>query len=82
MILPTKHIPLDQSLIGAGAVILQLIHRPISVSRLWVKVREVSSIGNFERFILTLDMLHIIGAIELENNKIKRVENDTRYLFK
>jgi len=72
MILPSKHITANQCLIGAGAIVLQELHSPISVSTLWENVRQVPSIGNFERFILTLVMLHIIGAIELDNNMIRR----------
>ena len=74
MILPTKHIPTNHALIGAGAVILQELRRPISVSTLWGVIRETSSVGTYERFVLTLDMLHIVGAIHLDNNIIKRTE--------
>lgn len=77
MILPTKHISANQALIGTGAIILQELHKPVSVSTLWRVVREVPPIGNYERFVLTLVMLHIIGAIELNNSKISRVENDS-----
>ena len=74
MILPTKHISTNQALIGAGAIILQELRNPSSVSTLWEVVRDVSSVGNYERFVLTLDMLHIIGAVELDNNMIRRSE--------
>lgn len=72
MILPTKYIPTNQALIGAGAVILSELNRkPANVSSLWETVRDASSIGNYERFILALNMLYIIGAIELKNNLIR-----------
>lgn len=74
MILPTKHISAYQALIGAGAIILQELQKPMAISSLWKNVRTVSSIGNYERFILTLDMLYIMGALELENNIFKRVK--------
>ncbi len=74
MILPTKHVPANESLIGVGAVILQEIRKPISVSMLWKIIREDKSVGTYERFILTLDMLHILGIIFLDNNMIKRVK--------
>lgn len=72
MILPSKHITQDQALIGVGAVLLKGIRKPQTVTSLWESVREHSSIGNFERFILALDMLHITGAIVLENGLIAR----------
>ncbi|HAT8621968.1 TPA: ABC-three component system middle component 6 [Legionella pneumophila] len=75
MILPTKYIPTNQALIGAGAIILNELNRkPTNVSTLWEIVRDASSIGNYERFVLALDMLHIIGAIELKNNLIRKSE--------
>lgn len=74
MILPTKHIPTNHALVDAGAVILQELRKPISVSTLWKVVREVSSVGTYERFVLALDMLHIVGAVHLDNNMIKRTE--------
>ena len=72
MILPSKHITQDQALIGVGAVLLKGIRKPQTVTSLWESVREHSSIGNSERFILALDMLHITGAIVLENGLIAR----------
>lgn len=74
MILPTKHIPTNHALIGAGAVILKELRKPISVSTLWEVVREVSCVGTYERFVLALDMLHILGTIHLDKNMIRRVE--------
>ena len=72
MILPSKHISQDQALIGVGAVLLKKIGAPQTVTSLWESVCEHESIGTFERFILALDMLHITGAIFLENGLIAR----------
>jgi len=73
MILPSKHISQDQSLIGVGAVLLRRTERPQTVTSLWESVREHTSVGTFERFVLALDMLHIIGVIALENGLVARV---------
>lgn len=73
MILPSKHISQDQALIGVGAVLLRAIGKPQTVTSLWESVRENASIGTFERFVLALDMLHITGAVTLENGLIARV---------
>ena len=72
MILPSKHISQNQTLIGVGAVLLKEIGKPQTVTSLWESVCEHSSIGTFERFVLALDMLHIIGVIELEKGFIVR----------
>ena len=74
MILPSKHISQDQALIGVGAILLKEIDQPQTVTRLWETVREEDAIGTFERFVLALDMLHVIGAVSLENGLIVRVK--------
>lgn len=78
MILPNKHVRTKYSLIGLGALILQNLNRPQQVSTLWEKLREFPEVGTFERFILALDFLYTIGAIEFENNQLRRITDDSR----
>ncbi len=80
MILPTKHVPANESLIGVGAIILQEIRKPISVSMLWKIIREDESVGTYERFILTLDMLHILGIIFLDSAWQKMFKFDLKLI--
>jgi hypothetical protein len=68
MILPDKHIDLDQSILGGGAALLEQLTRPLTVTGLWERSMEHSEIGNFERFILTLDFLFTIGALDLRDD--------------
>jgi len=72
MILPTKHIDISRSLIGAGAEVLKCIDKPHNVSALWYKSKSIPEIKTFETFTLTLDFLYLIGAIKFENNFIRR----------
>jgi len=74
VILPSKHISQDQSLVGVGALLLREIRRPQTVTSLWESVCKHESVGTFERFVLALDMLHITGAIVLENGLIARAQ--------
>ena len=75
MILPTKHITCNNSLIGVGAIILNDINKPISVVKLWEKLKNDKSIGTYERFVLALDLLFIIGAITLSKGLIRKSNN-------
>jgi hypothetical protein len=68
MILPDKHINLDQSILGGGAALLEQLVRPLTVTGLWERSMQYSEIGNFERFILTLDFLFTIGALDLRDD--------------
>jgi hypothetical protein len=72
-ILPTKHIEEKDTLLYSGALILKELSKPQTVSELWYKTKKSDSIDTFERFVATLDMLYIIGLVELEANKITKV---------
>ena len=73
MILPTKHITVDDSLIGLGALLLSHLDQPATVSVLWQEVRELPQIATFERFTLTLDLLYLMNVIEYRDGDIRRV---------
>lgn len=68
MILPTKHIPADQTLLGVGAVLLPYLTEARTVSSLWETTRKNAAVGTFDRFVLALDLLHMLGAVELRRD--------------
>ena len=72
MILPTKHISTRNSLLGVGATILEHLYQPRTVSSLWNAVSTMPEVATFERFVLTLDLLYTIGAIEMETGLLRR----------
>ncbi len=72
MILPSKHISEGQALIGVGAVVLRHVERQQTITSLWDKVRDEPSVGTFERFVLALDLLYIIGVIDFTKGMILR----------
>ena len=67
MILPTKHISIQRSLLGTGAIVLRNLDGPSTVSRLWERCRVSSSCGTYGRFLLGLDLLFAVGAIEFRD---------------
>jgi len=78
MILPSKHLAEDRALVTVGARILQHLTRPKTVSALWeemprtaVTQKRVPPLG-YDRFVLALDLLFFIGAIELEDGLLSR----------
>lgn len=73
MILPSKHVHQDQALIGVGAIVLSEMLHPHTVTSLWERARPHEQVGTFERFILALDMLYMIGAVEVTDGMIVRV---------
>lgn len=67
MILPDKNIKLEYSLLNCGALILDEIREPKTISLLWEQVKQKETLDNYEKFVLTLDFLFIINAIKLND---------------
>jgi hypothetical protein len=72
MILPTKHISASQSYLGMGAVVLTQMEKPLTLTRLWERVRETASTTNYENLLLALSLLYSIDAIEFTDGFLKR----------
>ena len=72
MIQPTKHIPAERTLLGAGAVIIAALSEPATVTTLWESVRDSESVATFERFVLAVTMLHTLGAVTLDRGLLTR----------
>ena len=77
MILPTKHITLQNSLLNLGAILLSNITGKQTVTLLWDKTRNLPEVKTFEKFTLGLDMLFTIGLIDFKHGIILRLKNDT-----
>jgi hypothetical protein len=74
MILPTKGIPPHRALISLGADILRILSETKTVSRLWDELRKAPAVPadvTFDWFVLSLDLLYLLGAVELERNGVR-----------
>ncbi|HBI57074.1 MAG TPA: hypothetical protein DDY38_09635 [Firmicutes bacterium] len=77
MILPSKHLSQERALLTVGANILQHLNESKTVSGLWEdcrggKTEAKKIILSFDSFILALDLLYILGAIELHEGLLVR----------
>jgi hypothetical protein len=80
MILPSKHLPEDRALLTVGGHVLAFLARPKTVSALWEELnRSAGSAGatlprriTYDWFLLALDLLYVLGTIELENGLVAR----------
>jgi hypothetical protein len=78
MILPSKHLSQDRALLTIGATILKQLSHPVTVSALWeqmprsAKDREARSPLRYDAFVLALDLLFVIGALELRDGLLAR----------
>lgn len=78
MILPGKHVRADRALLGVGAEVLSALSRPMTMSALWDAIRlrrsasASSPVVDYRWFVLALDLLHMIGAIDLDRGLIRK----------
>lgn len=78
MILPNKHLLSQDSLIGVGGLLLTKIGSSgTTVSRLWEGVRDRREVGTFDRFILALDTLYLLGYLNLDDGLLTKRERGT-----
>ena len=72
MILPSKYVQEKEALLGLGAVVLSYLKNDIPLSELWERSKENVETMSFERFVLVLDMLFVMGLIVVEGQLVKR----------
>ncbi|MGC4885796.1 ABC-three component system middle component 6 [Micromonospora sp. DT227] len=86
MIIPTKGITPQRSLIAVGAQILEVIDGPLTVSQAWARLREWRRSHDhhapvpFWWFVLALDLLYALGVVELDNELLVRRRADAAAL--
>lgn len=78
MILPSKHLHQDRALLTVGATILRNLSRPATVSALWeqtlcaVEEKKAQFTLRYDEFVLALDVLFLVGAVELRDGLLVR----------
>jgi len=78
MILPSKHLSQGRALLTVGATILRRLAHPATISALWEvmlhpadKQKEPVHL-RYDAFVLALDLLFLVGAIELREGLLHR----------
>jgi hypothetical protein len=79
VILPTKRISADRSLIAVGGDVLVLLSpEEKTVTQLWTEFqrlrseRRAAAIVTYDWFVLALDLLFALGAVEWRDGVIRR----------
>ncbi len=81
MILPSKHLSQDRALLSVGAKILQQVQKPKTVSAIWENFSKTGdkftgSNIDYNSFILAMDLLYAMNAIDMEDGIITVAAND------
>lgn len=81
MILPSKHLDQNRALLTIGSHILSCLKQPKTVSALWELVSSRAAAAyekphsiRYEAFVLALDFLFLVGAIQIEEGLIRRTK--------
>jgi len=74
MILPTKHIKLQNCMLNLGSILLNNITGKQTITLLWDKTKELPEVKTFERFTLGLDLLFMLGLIDFKEGIIVRLK--------
>jgi hypothetical protein len=79
LILPSKHISQEKALLTVGADLLKRLNKPKTVSSVWEEIRQPATVygensryASYDWFILALDLLYIIGAIEINEGLLTK----------
>jgi hypothetical protein len=72
MIYPNKTIELKYTLLGVGSLIIAELNTPQTASSLWEGIRTREEIGTFEKYVLTLDFLYLLGLVKMDDGVIRR----------
>jgi hypothetical protein len=74
VILPTKHLSERRALLSLGAAIIEELDQPHGLSSLWHLMRQqyAGAELTFDWFVLSLDLLFALGAIEMRAGRLTR----------
>ena len=79
MILPSKQLNHNRALLSVGADVLRILTEPKTVSRVWDELQrsQTSRFGEvivtYDWFILALDLLFAMSAIDLDAGRLRRI---------
>lgn len=83
MLTPTKNLHEDKSILKIGARILSFLTFPRTLNSTWEAYMEFQNLESqnipniqFDTFILALDFLYMIGAIEYQGDLLRRTKSD------
>jgi hypothetical protein len=71
--LPSKYVPIEFSLVGVAARLIEEIGPNETVSSLWDRVKGVGEVRTFDRFAEALTLLFAAQIISMDKGVVRRV---------
>ncbi|MER8639189.1 hypothetical protein [Mesorhizobium sp. M1365] len=70
--LPSKYVPIEFSILGVAARLVDEIGPTETVSSLWDRVRQFAEVRTFDRYAEALTLLFAGGLISMEKGILRR----------
>lgn len=74
-ILPEKHVRLNETFLGLGALVISQLDQPLTLDDIWDRFRDLKTRKKaiperitFEDLILTIDLLYLMKAVEMNES--------------
>lgn len=71
LVLPTKYVSVDFSILGVSAVVASQMRANDTVSTLWDRVSDDTRVRTFERFAAALTLLFAIKLVEVDKGILR-----------
>jgi hypothetical protein len=82
VILPSKHLDPGRDLLSLGALALTALDQPLTVSELWIRVRDAAHSRGihvpYDWFTLAVCFTFSIGAVEFSSGVLKKLRKDVQ----
>jgi len=69
---PTKYVPVEYSIVGLSAALLERLSPNDTVSTLWDRVRDDERVRTFDRFAEALTLLYALHLLKLDGGVLLR----------
>jgi hypothetical protein len=76
MILPDKYVRERSSILGQAAYLLSIRRLSMTVSDLWSEIGKADREMSYDSFVLSLDLLYLLGAVDLTDGILRWRERD------
>ena len=76
MIFPTKNLNVENSIVGIGSILLKNISQEETVSSLWEKCKLIPEVSSYEKFVISMDFLFLVGLIDFNKNGLIQIRHE------
>ena len=76
-LLPNKYVPIEFSMLGVVALLMEQLEVNDTISSLWDRISREPQVRTFDRYADGLTVLYAANLIDIKNGIIHKVESGT-----